>query len=100
MKPLVNSRVRARGLSLALLAASVFASTGCKHGDAPADRRIRGGGELARRGFAVGPEMPATTVVVFTDFQCPVCRSYSHLTDSVHEEFPDVRIVERHFPSA
>lgn len=54
--------------------------------------------ELRREGFKRGPETAAKSVVVFTDFQCPYCRSFAQVLDSLHEAHPEVLIVERNFP--
>jgi protein-disulfide isomerase len=51
-------------------------------------------GEPAR-----GPQQAPVTIVEFSDFQCPYCRSFSATLDRVIKEFgPDVRVVFRQFP--
>lgn len=61
---------------------------------------IRNWKELADRGYPYGPSTAATTIVVFSDFQCPYCRRFALVIDSLRARRPDVRIVERHFPLA
>ena len=42
---------------------------------------------------ALGPRDAKVVVVVFSDFQCPVCRRSADATDQIAEEFPgDVRV--------
>ena len=44
------------------------------------------------------PAAPVT-LVEFSDFQCPACRSYKQIIQQVTETFPnDVRFVYKHFP--
>src|SRR4051812_19024448 len=45
-----------------------------------------------------GPEDAATTIVVFSDFQCPFCKQFATTLDSIRNAFPQVRVVERHYP--
>lgn len=54
----------------------------------------------AEEGRRAGPAEAAVTIVEFSDFQCPFCRSAAATLDSLREEYPrDVAIVYRHFPS-
>jgi protein-disulfide isomerase len=53
---------------------------------------------LADVGYAVGPTSAAKTVVIFSDFQCPFCRRFATVIDTLKQKYPDVRIVERQFP--
>ena len=53
---------------------------------------------FAVRGFARGPIHSPWTVVVFADFQCPYCRRFAPILDSLHARHPEVLVVERHFP--
>jgi protein-disulfide isomerase len=44
------------------------------------------------------PDAP-TTLVVFSDYLCPYCRTLSHTVDQLLAQYPhDVRVVYRHFP--
>jgi len=52
----------------------------------------------ASRGFMRGPVQSPLTIVVFSDFECPYCRRFAPVLDSLYELHPGVRIVERHFP--
>jgi protein-disulfide isomerase len=60
--------------------------------------RVSNWQQFALRGYAFGPAAAPTTLVVFSDFQCPFCRRFSLVIDSLRARHPDVRIVERHFP--
>src|SRR5438128_1768001 len=54
--------------------------------------------ENASHGFAVGPPDAPVTLVVFSDFECPFCRRFALVVDSLKLVHPEVRIVERNFP--
>ncbi len=46
-----------------------------------------------------GPADAPHTVVVFSDFQCPMCRQLARILDAKHEKYPDqFRLVYKHFP--
>ncbi len=46
-----------------------------------------------------GPEEAPVTIVEFSDFQCPACRSVQPLVESILQNYPNqVRLVYRHFP--
>lgn len=47
---------------------------------------------------AVGPEDAAITIVEFSDFQCPACKSTKPIADQVIAQHPEVRFVYRNFP--
>jgi protein-disulfide isomerase len=53
---------------------------------------------IARGGESEGAASSAVTLIVFSDFQCPYCRSFAAVVDSIHTNFPNIRIVERSFP--
>lgn len=53
---------------------------------------------LTERGYRLGDSASQSTVIVFSDFQCPYCRVFSSVVDSLHNKYPNVQIVERHFP--
>jgi protein-disulfide isomerase len=47
----------------------------------------------------LGPPDAPITVVVFSDFECPVCARAAVVLKRIHEQSPDgVRIVYKHFP--
>jgi len=54
--------------------------------------------DLGSRGYRMGSPASRTVAIVFSDFQCPYCRSLSFLIDSLHRQSPTVEIVERHLP--
>jgi protein-disulfide isomerase len=46
-----------------------------------------------------GPQQARVTIIEFSDFQCPYCRSFNATLDRVMKEFgSDVRLVFRQFP--
>ena len=48
---------------------------------------------------ALGPLKPKVLVIVFSDFQCPVCRRVTDATHQIPEEWPgDVRVEFRNLP--
>ena len=49
-------------------------------------------------GYRTGPIDAPVTIVVFSDFECPFCRAFAPVTDSLRIRFPDVEVVERNFP--
>lgn len=63
--------------------------------DSPARTRtgkVEASGD-ASRPPALGPDHAKVVVLVFSDFQCPVCRRSADATDQIAEEFPgDVRV--------
>lgn len=55
---------------------------------------------LAEDEIYEGSPSAPETVVVFSDFQCPNCRSLCELLDEVMRKYPDrIRIACRHYPS-
>lgn len=64
----------------------------------PLSTRVEHWAGLAQRGYDFGRSTGKPTIVVFSDFQCPYCRQFSHVVDSLLEKYPGVRVVERHFP--
>lgn len=47
----------------------------------------------------IGAQNAKVTIVEFSDFQCPACRSYAPLLEAIVAQFPnDVRLVYKHFP--
>ncbi len=46
-----------------------------------------------------GPENATVTIVEFSDFQCPSCKTAAPFVDQVMKQYPDsVKFVYRHFP--
>lgn len=54
---------------------------------------------LSEQDFALGPEDATVTIVEFSDFQCPYCRTSNVKTKTAFEDFPqDVRLVFKNYP--
>ena len=50
-------------------------------------------------GQRIGPAQAAVTIVEFSDFQCPFCRTLAHSLSELRKRYPDrVAIVFRHYP--
>lgn len=47
---------------------------------------------------SVGPTNAEVTIVVFTDYQCPVCRRTDHALDRVRRRSPNVRVIYKDWP--
>jgi len=47
---------------------------------------------------SVGPTSADVTIVVFTDYQCPVCRRTDPALDRVHRKSPNVRLIYKDWP--
>lgn len=46
-----------------------------------------------------GPDSAAATIIVYSDFSCPVCAPLARILDQLANEHPeDLRLVFRHFP--
>jgi protein-disulfide isomerase len=55
--------------------------------------------EIAGDGPSLGPADAPITLVEFSDYQCPFCKSAERLVQEVVERYPtQVRVVFRHFP--
>ena len=53
------------------------------------------------RGFALGPKDAPVTIVEFSDFQCPFCKTATATIKQVLDKYPDkVRLVFRDYPLA
>ncbi len=47
----------------------------------------------------LGPKNAKVTLVEYSDFECPACKTYSTMITELTKDFPDdLRIVYRHFP--
>lgn len=88
------------GVATAIIVARRGASAASPARAPRSEQVVRNWRDYSKRGFAVGPASAATTIVVFSDFQCPYCQQLSFAIDSFARARPDVRIVERHFPIA
>jgi protein-disulfide isomerase len=53
---------------------------------------------LATAGHRTGPDDASVEIVVFSDFQCPACRSLAQRLKIIRGEFPEVAVVHRHAP--
>ncbi len=55
--------------------------------------------EITDQDHVKGVSTAATTIVEWSDFQCPACAAYQPVLKALMEEYPeDVRIVYKHFP--
>ncbi len=55
--------------------------------------------EVEPKGPSQGPENAPITVVAFSDFQCPACRTAKHTVDRLLREYPGkIRLVFRQYP--
>lgn len=48
--------------------------------------------------WSTGPADAPVTIVEYVDFECPHCRAAHKLLDEIRAEYPDFRLVVRHFP--
>lgn len=98
----VTSRLQSTAIALAAIA--TIGSVSVLLGDwrsvpqIAKDMRIENAASLSGRGFTRGPADARHTVVVFSDFTCSYCRSYAAKLDTVLDQHPDLRVVERHYP--
>lgn len=54
---------------------------------------------VTEKDIAKGPEDPKATLIEYSDFQCPACKSYYLNVKQLSEEYKDsLRVVYRHFP--
>lgn len=67
-------------------------------GPTVANTYVRNASALAMSGYHWGGAPAKHTVLVFSDYQCPFCRNFAVVVDSLHNEFPQALFVERHFP--
>lgn len=55
--------------------------------------------DIVKDGYFKGPKDAKITIVEFSDYQCPACKSMSVIIDEVVKEYPnEVRLVYRNFP--
>ena len=70
----------------------------------PAPPRDLGRSEILRAVLAdvgspsVGPRDAGVTVIVFSDYQCAICRANAPVVEKVRREFPSVRFVYKDWP--
>jgi protein-disulfide isomerase len=64
-----------------------------------ADRKVKDWESYGRAGNRIGPPNATVTLVEFGDYECPFCRRFEPVIESVLDAFPDdVALVQRHFP--
>jgi protein-disulfide isomerase len=64
-------------------------------------REVRGWRRLAEHGSVLGSANARTTIVEFSDFQCPFCAKLSQTIRSMQRQDPTAfRVVYRHYPLA
>lgn len=55
--------------------------------------------DIVKNGYSKGLQTAKVTIVEFSDYQCPACKSMSTIIDEVVKEYPnEVRLVYRNFP--
>ena len=55
--------------------------------------------EVSEEDWVDGPEDAAVTLVVYSDFQCPICVAFEPVLQQLREAYPDqLRVVFRHYP--
>lgn len=54
----------------------------------------------ASAGHVIGSASAAITIVEFADFECPACRLFYRVLDSLKSKGADIKLVYRHFPLA
>lgn len=66
-----------------------------KNQSSPVDQQ-----QLTRQGKnnSFGSQSADITIVEFSDFQCPACRATQPLIKEVTSQFPQIRLIYRHFP--
>ncbi len=63
------------------------------------DREIANWTEVAEAGHRRGPDDAPITIVVFSDYECPFCRTLAGPLQAITEAYPlEVAVVHRHFP--
>jgi protein-disulfide isomerase len=60
--------------------------------------KVRDWQSLSSSGNRMGPPKADATIVVFSDFQCPACKQFALMKDTILKRYPNVAIVYRHFP--
>ena len=55
--------------------------------------------EVGEEDWVEGPEDAVVTLVVYSDFQCPICVAFEPVLQQLREAYPDqLRVVFRHYP--
>lgn len=55
--------------------------------------------EVSEADWVEGPEDAAVTLVVYSDFQCPICIAFEPVLEQLQAAYPDdLRVVFRHYP--
>lgn len=55
--------------------------------------------EVVATGIAQGPPNAPYTLVLFSDYECPACRSFHHTLEKLTARYPDsLRVITRHMP--
>lgn len=62
------------------------------------EKREKNWRQYAAAGHVIGAENSSVTIVEFSDFQCPVCRRFALMHDSLAKLGLNVKVVYRHFP--
>lgn len=79
-------------LTLAILAGAVFFFS-------KPEPKIDNSAVLGAEQTAIGPESPKSTLVEFSDFQCPYCAEAWPVVEQLIKDHPnDLKFVYRHFP--
>ena len=56
-------------------------------------------GDVSESDWVIGPENAKLTIIEYSDFQCPACKSAYASLEQLMEDYPDdIRLVFRHFP--
>lgn len=62
-------------------------------------RRVADWQSYAAAGQRMGPAKSRVTIVEFSDFQCPFCRTLALRLDTLRQRYPnDVAVIYRHYP--
>lgn len=62
-------------------------------------RYVKQWNQLGSEGHSLGVDSARVTIIEFTDYQCPICRSFHKILRRTLDRYPtQLRIVFRHFP--
>lgn len=68
-------------------------------GTGEARREISDWRKYSQNGHRLGPADAAVTIVEWGDYQCPACRRWASVLDSIRADYPEqVAVVYRHWP--